>query len=66
MTTHLPMNHYGCTYYCINEDPYIMKDKEKKGPLEFFLCYLNFSLPFFILYNTLLAREFRQTKSQNQ
>ena len=36
MTIHLSVNHYGCTYYCINEDPYIymrsliMKDKKKK------------------------------------
>ena len=56
MTTHLPVNHYGCTYYYINEDPYIygIPDNERKGekgPLEFSFCYLKFSLPFFILYN---------------
>ena len=57
MTTHLPVNHYGCTYYYINEDSYIymgsliMKDKEKKRPLELSLCYLSFFFPLFILYN---------------
>ena len=32
MTIHLPMNHYGCAYYFINEDPYIYEipDNEKK------------------------------------
>ena len=36
MTTYLPVNYYGCTYYYINEDPYIYRgslineDKEKK------------------------------------
>ena len=33
MTTHLPVNHYVCTYYCINEDPYIheIPDNERQG-----------------------------------
>ena len=46
----------------------IMKDKENgdQGPLEFSLSSLSFSLPFFIIYNTLSARELRLTKSQNQ
>ena len=39
MITHLLVNHYGCSYYCINEDSYIymrsliMKDKEKNDLL---------------------------------
>ena len=51
-------NYYGCTYYYINEDPYIYEihDNEREGekrPLEFSLCSFSFFLPFFILYNTL-------------
>ena len=71
MTTHLLMNHYECTIYFINEDPYIYEipNNERQGekrPLEFSLSSLSFSLPFFILYNMLSARELIQTKSQNQ
>ena len=61
MTTHLSVNHYGCTYYCINEDPYIyetpiymgsliMKDNEKKDLLSslFVFSFSLFISSFFI------------------
>ena len=56
MTKHLPVNHYGYTYYYINEDTYIYgipdnKIKGEKLSLEFSFYSLSLSFPFFILYN---------------
>ena len=56
MTIYLVVNHYECTYYYVNEDPYIyeISDNEREGEnglLEFSFCFLGFSLPFFVFYN---------------